>query len=714
MVLLLAPSSATARALESSTSAAAFSFAAAPSTNDAASPAVKRQLLDYLLTSNSLRFRFLHLNYPLRKRGSFSHKFCAVSEHQGITSNFNPQLFELARKTASPLISTRLDRAFPSKEALKDGLQAGENGPAVKASNFVLDSPKYRALLPKWKRSLGQFLKSSFSSSLDAPPQAPVPPFTGGLISLLGLVLILGVILDRWIWRSSRSGQSLNGRYAQWEASGPQLSSTGIAMFLRRELRKKESVEWVNMVLGKLWKVYRLGLESWLVGLLQPLIDNLQKPAYVERVEIKQFYLGDEPISVRSVQRRASRRTNDLQYHIGLRYTGGARMLLLLKLKAGFLPIPIPVGVRGLDVDGELWVKLRLVPFQPWVGAATWAFVSLPKIKLDLSPFRLFNLMAIPFLSVFLTKLLTEDLPRLFVRPKKITIDFLKGRTVEPVPKDFKGTTLEGNKNFSGELSVTLVDARNLFYVPYSKTDPYVHLILGDQVIRSKRNSQTSVFGPPGSPIWNQDFQLLVVDPKTQRLTVRVQDYFGLTAITIGVGEVDLSALQDTVPVNQLVKLTGSWGPLEKRFAGELMLRMTYTAYVEDEDEGEEGTPLSSTNGYLSEADENDAVAVPLLKEVVNKAVESAESESSLSNVFAAVFAELNNEAVEDTFVSQAGSYGDASPGKSGEKNGKDFGAQEGEAEGIDGRTALLWLGLVTGLVILVDFSINFSNFLNP
>eukprot|EP00250_Pteridium_aquilinum_P008293 c17829_g1_i2 orf=287-2170(+) len=627
MVLLLAPSSATARALESSTSAAAFSFAAAPSTNDAASPAVKRQLLDYLLTSNSLRFRFLHLNYPLRKRGSFSHKFCAVSEHQGITSNFNPQLFELARKTASPLISTRLDRAFPSKEALKDGLQAGENGPAVKASNFVLDSPKYRALLPKWKRSLGQFLKSSFSSSLDAPPQAPVPPFTGGLISLLGLVLILGVILDRWIWRSSRSGQSLNGRYAQWEASGPQLSSTGIAMFLRRELRKKESVEWVNMVLGKLWKVYRLGLESWLVGLLQPLIDNLQKPAYVERVEIKQFYLGDEPISVRSVQRRASRRTNDLQ---------------------------------------------------------------------------------------FLTKLLTEDLPRLFVRPKKITIDFLKGRTVEPVPKDFKGTTLEGNKNFSGELSVTLVDARNLFYVPYSKTDPYVHLILGDQVIRSKRNSQTSVFGPPGSPIWNQDFQLLVVDPKTQRLTVRVQDYFGLTAITIGVGEVDLSALQDTVPVNQLVKLTGSWGPLEKRFAGELMLRMTYTAYVEDEDEGEEGTPLSSTNGYLSEADENDAVAVPLLKEVVNKAVESAESESSLSNVFAAVFAELNNEAVEDTFVSQAGSYGDASPGKSGEKNGKDFGAQEGEAEGIDGRTALLWLGLVTGLVILVDFSINFSNFLNP
>ena len=80
------------------------------------------------------------------------------------------------------------------------------------------------------------------------------------------------------------------------------------------------------------------------------------------------------------------------RYHIGLRYTGGARMLLYLKLKAGFISMIIPVVVRGLDVDGELWLKLRLVPSVPWVGAATWA-LSLPRIKLNLSPFRIFNLM---------------------------------------------------------------------------------------------------------------------------------------------------------------------------------------------------------------------------------------------------------------------------------------------------------------------------------
>jgi C2 domain len=36
------------------------------------------------------------------------------------------------------------------------------------------------------------------------------------------------------------------------------------------------------------------------------------------------------------------------------------------------------------------------------------------------------------------------------------------------------------------------------------KTDPYVTLSLGDQVIKSKKNSQTTVIGPPGEPIWNQ------------------------------------------------------------------------------------------------------------------------------------------------------------------------------------------------------------------
>lgn len=75
-------------------------------------------------------------------------------------------------------------------------------------------------------------------------------------------------------------------------------------------------------------------------------------------------------------------------------------MLLMLSLKFGIIPIVVPVGVRDFDIDGELWVKLRLIPTEPWVGAVSWAFVSLPKIKFELSPFRLFNLMGMSKFSL--------------------------------------------------------------------------------------------------------------------------------------------------------------------------------------------------------------------------------------------------------------------------------------------------------------------------
>lgn len=58
----------------------------------------------------------------------------------------------------------------------------------------------------------------------------------------------------------------------------------------------------------------------------------------------------------------------------------------------------------------------------------------------------------------------------MFVRPKKIVLDFQKGKAVGPVRSDFKsGEMQEGNKDFVGELSVTLVDARKLSYVFYGK-----------------------------------------------------------------------------------------------------------------------------------------------------------------------------------------------------------------------------------------------------
>ncbi|XP_011016929.1 PREDICTED: synaptotagmin-2-like [Populus euphratica] len=539
-------------------------------------------------------------------------------------------------------------------------------------------------------------------TQLGAIHPIPSPPINRNIVGLFVFFFFVGVVSDKvWTSRKRDKSNEEGKRAGAW----PQVP-TSFSLFLEKDLQRKESVEWVNMVLGKLWKVYRGGIENWLIGLLQPVIDDLKKPDYVERVEIKQFSLGDEPLSVRNVERRTSRRVNDLQYQIGLRYTGGARMLLMLSLKFSIIPIMLPVSVRDFDIDGELWVKLRLIPTEPWVGAVSWAFVSLPKIKFELSPFRLFNLMAIPVLSLFLKKLLTEDLPRLFVRPKKIVLDFQNGKAVGPVANE-SGEMQEGNEDFVGELSVTLVDARKLSYVFFGKTDPYVILSLGDQIMRSKKNSQTTVIGRPGEPIWNQDFHMLVANPRKQKLNIQVKDTLGFTDLTVGTGEVDLGSLQDTVPTDKIVALQGGWGLFRKASSGEILLRLTYKAYVEDEDDDEyevEPVDTGASDDELSDSDDSNAIYEPTRRDSSNEL-----DKESFMDVLAAL---IVSEEFQGIVASETGNSKlsiDTSSLNAESMPSDSNNSSEGSTGSI-----LVWFAVITSILVLIAVTMDGSSFFNP
>ncbi|KAF7087324.1 hypothetical protein CFC21_090523 [Triticum aestivum] len=627
--------------------------------------------------------------------------------------------------------------AFPPRRAAAalsaSNLPAPEQTPSTSASPArpsptAFTAGGYRAGGPGGEDPLVSKLRTQLGVIHPLPAPPPLPSLPRSVLGLFALFFFVGAAFDKLLTLRRRRRAE---REVRVNGSWPQVPTSGFSLFLEeKDLQRKESVEWVNMVLGKLWKVYRPGIEGWIVGLLQPVIDNLQKPDYVNRVEIRQFHLGEEPLSVRNVERRTSRRANDLQYQIGIRYAGDARMALALSLKFSAVPIVVPVWVRDFDIDGELWVKLRLIPTEPWVGAVSWAFVSLPKIKFELSLFRLFNLMAIPVLSIFLTQLLTEDLPRLFVRPKKIVLDFEKGRAMGPVAGDVASDIIQnvasgimqgvasdlvqdvqdGNKDFVGELSVTLVDARKLSFVLFGKTDPYVAMILGDQVIKSKKNSQTTVTGLPEEPIWNQDFHMLVVNPRKQKLCIQVKDTVGFTDITIGTGEVDLSSLKDTVPTDKIVTLYGGWGFFGKRSSGEVLLRLTYKAYVEDEED--ETVKTEYATGYISDEDTLDFVqldgtrrgevngneretfmdllAALLVSEEFQGIVSSAETRSSRD-------AEQAEEPKPGDDVTAAGVAVDAGPVSS---NPED--------------RALVWLAAITSVMLLVSSNIGGSGYFNP
>ncbi|KAJ8769841.1 hypothetical protein K2173_008923 [Erythroxylum novogranatense] len=635
-------------------------------------------------------------NRNFRRR--FSFRACGIP-NDGKKRSVNVEFANSTRKGAKSVVLQRVSSELGSQDPSHESSSASSLQVGSNFSSFQEDP-----IVDKLRTQLGVI------------HPMPSPPVNRTVFGLFIFFFFGGVVFDK-LWTSRKKGPTNmeNGQRGTW----PQVPSS-FSLFLEKDLQRKESVEWVNMVLGKLWKVYRGGIENWLVGLLQPVIDNLKKPDYVERVEIKQFSLGDEPLSVRNVERRTSRRVNDLQYQIGLRYTGGARMLLMLSLKFSLIPIVVPVGVRDFDIDGELWVKLRLITTEPWVGAVTWAFVSLPKIKFELSPFRLFNLMAIPVLSMFLTKLLTEDLPLLFVRPKKIVLDFQKGKAVGPVAIDFRtGAIQEGNSDFVGELSVTLVDARKLSYFFYGKTDPYVVLRLGDQTIRSKKNSQTTVIGPPGEPIWNQDFHMLVVNPRRQKLLIQVNDSLGFADLTIGMGEVDLASLQDTVPADRIVVLQGGWGLFRKRSAGELLLRLTYKAYVEDEED--DRSEMKSTDAYGSDDEfyEIDESQATYESSGIGKGSSSETDKESFMDVLAALIVseEFQGIVASETGINKlvddlpgAGTTASKSDGPIAKPKPSEF---NNSSEDFGG-SVLLWFAIITSIAVLIALNIGGSSIFNP
>lgn len=170
---------------------------------------------------------------------------------------------------------------------------------------------------------------TNYFSSVDASPGTPLLPFLGNSLLGFGSIILVAVALISW-WREKQFFRKKNGYMNASAESEKKATITGeqilgakaavaapiaLSLLLQSESKKKESAEWLNMILGKVWNLYRRTLEASLVDAIQPAIDGIpEKPPYVDRVELKQFVLGDDPVTLRTIERRTSRRVNDLQY----------------------------------------------------------------------------------------------------------------------------------------------------------------------------------------------------------------------------------------------------------------------------------------------------------------------------------------------------------------------------------------------------------------
>jgi hypothetical protein len=139
------------------------------------------------------------------------------------------------------------------------------------------------------------------------------------------------------------------------------------------------------MCVRKVWRVYQCGLENWFAELLQPVFDTYindeTQPVILKRIRIEKFALNHEAPVLSNMSRKNSRKENDINGVFGIRYSGGAKLLLVLELGGALKGRTVPVMVEDFDLDARIWIKLRLAPMCPWIGVISLAFVEQPRIQ---------------------------------------------------------------------------------------------------------------------------------------------------------------------------------------------------------------------------------------------------------------------------------------------------------------------------------------------
>ncbi|CAN8075875.1 unnamed protein product [Agarophyton chilense] len=190
-----------------------------------------------------------------------------------------------------------------------------------------------------------------------------------------------------------------------------------------------ENAVWLNMSLGTLWRLFRKSTNGIVRDVLQPVLNDMELPDFVQSVKITKLTLGESPCLLRKIQRLPSRALNEIQYKFSLRLVGDEEGRINLDVVV-CIPglnraLTVPICISSLDIEAKVWLGLTVIPYKPWLRFAQWALTGMPTVRMNISVASLIPVTAIPVLSNVLRKILTIDLPQEFLFPKTQLVDLM-------------------------------------------------------------------------------------------------------------------------------------------------------------------------------------------------------------------------------------------------------------------------------------------------
>ncbi|KAK9126664.1 hypothetical protein Scep_015510 [Stephania cephalantha] len=350
-----------------------------------------------------------------------------------------------------------------------------------------------------------------------------------------------------------------------------------------------ERVDWLNKFIYDMWPYIDKAVCGIIRSTTKPIFAEYIGKFLIESIEFESLTLGSLPPTIHGMKVYETNE-KEIVFEPAVRWAGNPNITVTVRI----LFMQITVQLLDLQVFAAPRVTLKpLVPTFPCFSNIVVSLMEKPHVDFGLKLLG-GDIMAIPGLYQFVQETIKKQVARLYLWPQILEIPILDSTTATKKPV--------------GILHVKVIRALKLLKMDLLGTsDPYVKVSLSGERLPSKK---TSVKMKNLNPEWNEEFKLIVKDPESQFLQLRVFDWEKVGSHDkLGMQIVPLNLLSPNVTQSFTLDLVKSMDPKhnqKKKPRGKIVVDLTFNPFKEDNDKfGEHSGSLVRKESVVGRAFED-------------------------------------------------------------------------------------------------------------
>ncbi|GAB4853174.1 Arf guanine nucleotide exchange factor syt1 [Ancistrocladus abbreviatus] len=327
-----------------------------------------------------------------------------------------------------------------------------------------------------------------------------------------------------------------------------------------------DRVDWLNKFIEYMWPYIDKAICNTVKNIVKPIIAE-QIPKYkIESVEFDALTLGSLPPTFQGMKVYATDE-KELIMEPSLKWAGNPNVLVAVKA------FGLKATVQVVDLQVFASPRITLKPLVPSFPCFANIFVSLmekPHVDFGLKLVGA-DLMSIPGLYRFVQEMIKDQVSNMYLWPRTLEVPILDPAKAMRRPV--------------GILHVKVLRASKLKKKDLlGASDPYVKLKLTEDRAPAKK---TTVKYKNLNPEWNEEFNMVVRDPETQSLKLKVYDWehigshdkMGMNVVALK----DLPPEEPTVMALNLRKNMDLNDPQNDKSRGQVEVEITFKPFNEED-----------------------------------------------------------------------------------------------------------------------------------